>query len=120
MKIKVEISIIKSRSIITGFDIIKVKYTLLENVAIYGYIIPKGYTTDFATIPQILWSLLPPIGKHNRAALLHDWLYDNKIGSRKKADDLFLKQMEIDGVNLITRYVMYLGVRLFAKPWWKL
>lgn len=91
---------------------------LLERVWVWDYEIPKGYETDFASVPRMLWSILPPIGKHNRAALLHDYLYDSKIGTRKKADKLFLKQMEIDGVKFLSRYAMYLGVRIFAKRWW--
>lgn len=91
---------------------------LLETVFVYGYEIPKFYETDFASVPRVLWSILPPIGKHNRAALLHDYLYDSKIGTRKQADKLFLKQMKIDGVSFAARYAMYLGVRIFAKRWW--
>lgn len=80
--------------------------------------IPAGYVTDFASVPKCLWSLLPPIGKHNEAALVHDYLYDNKIGTRKRADDLFLAMMEDSNVHWLPRYVMYYGVRWFAKKWW--
>lgn len=96
----------------------KVTFTLLEDVYVNGYMIPAGYKTDFATVPQFLWSVLPPIGRHNLAALLHDWLYDNKFGTRKRADDLFLQRMKEDGVPIVSRYAMYWGVRLFAKKWW--
>lgn len=39
-------------------------------------LIPTGYVTDFASVPVLLWSFFPPIGKYNRAALVHDYLYD--------------------------------------------
>jgi hypothetical protein len=97
----------------------KAMFELTQSVCVRGYLIPAGYSTDFATVPKFLWSVLPPLGKHNRAALLHDWLYDNRIGTRAQADWLFLKQMENDGVGVVPRYAMYWGVRLFAGKWWR-
>jgi len=97
----------------------KVLFELLESVMVLEYYIPKGYVTDFASVPRSLWNILPPLGRHNRAALLHDWLYDNRIGERKKADDLFLNVMLQDGVKKHTAYIMYLGVRIGGLNWWK-
>lgn len=38
--------------------------------------VPKGFVTDFASIPQGLWSLgLSPHGRYGRAAVIHDYLY---------------------------------------------
>jgi hypothetical protein len=38
--------------------------------------VPKGFVTDFASIPQGLWSLgLSPHGQYSRAAVIHDYLY---------------------------------------------
>lgn len=34
--------------------------------------VPVGYVTDFATIPQIFWSIIPPWGKYGKAAVIHD------------------------------------------------
>ena len=96
----------------------KTTYILLETEYVKGYEIPVGYQTDGASVPQFLWSLLPPSGKHSRAALLHDWLYDNKIGTRKEADMLFLQEMLDSGVTKWKAYTMYYGVRLFAKGHW--
>ena len=97
----------------------KVKYRLLEKVIIKGYEIPAGYITDFASVPRSLWNVLPPTGLHNTAAILHDWLYDNRIGERKKADEIFYKVMIESGVNKIAAKVMYWGVRLGGKSWWE-
>src|SRR5262245_61834039 len=39
-------------------------------------VVPKGFVTDFASIPQALWSLgLSPHGQYSRAAVIHDFLY---------------------------------------------
>lgn len=97
----------------------KVRFKLLEDYMVMGYVIPAGYSTDFASVPKSLWNILPPIGKHNEAALLHDWLYDNRIGTRKDADKLFLRSMRINGVRWISAQLMYLGVRIGGRKWWK-
>lgn len=81
---------------------------------------PKGFITDFASIPRILWIFLPPWGKYSRAAIIHDYLcillYYNKPNqfaiNRAKADRIFLEAMEVSGVTTITRYILYLGVRI--------
>lgn len=39
------------------------------------FIVPAGFTTDLASVPKFLWWILPPFGRHSRAAVLHDWLY---------------------------------------------
>lgn len=97
----------------------KTVFRLTKDVNVSGYIIKEGYVTDFASVPSIFWSILPPLGRHNKAALLHDWLYDNQIGTRNEADNLFLKQMKLDNVPSIQRNIMYYGVKFFALKWWK-
>lgn len=37
--------------------------------------VPKGFITDFASVPRILHSVLPKTGKYGKAAVLHDYLY---------------------------------------------
>ncbi|ECG8634089.1 DUF1353 domain-containing protein, partial [Salmonella enterica subsp. salamae] len=41
--------------------------------------VPAGFVTDLATIPRIFWSLMPPDGKYAKAAIIHDYLYDNAL-----------------------------------------
>jgi hypothetical protein len=90
--------------------------------------IPVGYVTDFASVPPILWSIFPPIGKYNRAALIHDFLYDTRYkeielgeyNARKFADGQFLETAnESDPNNKTKHYIMYLMVRLFGKKAWR-
>jgi len=41
----------------------------------YGTItVPKGKITDLASVPRILWVLLPPFGRYSQAAVIHDHL----------------------------------------------
>lgn len=86
------------------------------------YIVPKGFDTNFASIPKILWSILPPVGKHTQAAVLHDYLYTFGCGlgvSRKEADEIFYEAMLISHVAKPTAKVMYWCVRLFGKSHYK-
>ena len=80
-------------------------------------VIPAGFWTDFASVPRMFWSILPPFGEYTRAAVLHDFLYyaQNINGlpiTRAWADKAFLDGMKYLGVNWITRYTMYSAVRM--------
>lgn len=90
--------------------------------------VPRGFVTDFASVPKAFWSIIPPYGKHTKAAVLHDYLYQyhgfvsgGQIISytRKESDQIFLRAMETLGVNQIKRWVMYQGVRIFGSHTWK-
>jgi len=89
--------------------------------------VPKDYETDFATIPQVFWSVIPPWGKYGKAAVIHDFLCSDKYFwrktengvekvecSRKQADDIFLEAVTVLGVDEITRTMMYAAVRAYA------
>lgn len=77
-----------------------------------SYIVPEGAETDFASIPRGLWNILPPMGEHNRAAVLHDFLYRTGAVPRAKADAIFLEAMKSLGVPSWKQQVMYWGVRV--------
>ena len=80
--------------------------------------VPAGFKTDLASIPQALWNVLPPVGRYDRAAVVHDFLYRNNGVTRKQADDVLLEAMEVLGVRATQRWVIYAGVRLGGwKPW---
>lgn len=74
-------------------------------------IVPNGFKTDFASIPRALWAVLPPVGGYDRAAVVHDFLYQNGGVSRGDADGVLLEAMEAVGVSRITRWTIYAGVR---------
>lgn len=44
------------------------------------YVAPAGVLTNFASVPRPLWSMFPRIGKHSRAAVIHDHLCDIRGG----------------------------------------
>ena len=79
-------------------------------------VVPKGATTDFASTPRILWSVFPPFGRYNKAAVLHDHIYRTPSLdiSRARADAIFLEAMITCRVPGFKRLVMYWAVRLFG------
>lgn len=73
--------------------------------------IPAGFITDFASIPQIFWNILPPTGKYGKAAVVHDYLYRTwGIATKAEADWVLLEAMKALGVGWLTRTIIYSGV----------
>lgn len=103
----------------------------------YRYVkVEEGFETDFASVPRVFWSILPPDGQYTQAAVLHDFLYNTRKFwvdhilpggkqadypvdiRRRDCDDIFLEAMKVLGVALWKRQVMYLAVRAFGWiPW---
>ena len=84
-------------------------------------IVPAGYRTDFASIPRLLWRILPPGGRYREAAVVHDWLcdVDPKICNHIQAAKVFDEAMEELGVKpwkrrLITWAVCKFGPKFKA------
>lgn len=69
--------------------------------------VPAGFITDLASVPRIFWTLLPPDGKYAKAAIIHDYLYDNALRTKKEADKTFLDGMTVPGVPKWKRTIMY-------------
>lgn len=76
--------------------------------------VPKGFVTDFASIPRGLWNIFPPMGKYNGAAIVHDYLYRRTIWERQTCDQVFEEAMQVLGVNWLSRKLIYRAVRLFG------
>lgn len=80
--------------------------------------IPKLSTTDFASIPRPLHSLISPLNNTIYAAIVHDYLYRDPTDSfaasldRATVDRMFYWGMRARGVRRVTAGFMYLGVRL--------
>ena len=82
------------------------------------FVVPEEFITDFASVPRILMSLVPPYGKWTRAAILHDWLctvgIERGIVSSRDADGIFRRVMHEEGVNFVLRWLMWVAVRWAA------
>lgn len=81
-----------------------------------NFVVPAGFVTDYASVPRFLWSIAPPEGEYDEAAVAHDWLYFTKRFKRDQADKVFLEGMQTCGVNFAKRRAMYRAVRTFG--WW--
>lgn len=73
-------------------------------------IVPAGFVTNFASIPAPGRILISGHGHDRWASTVHDYLYHTRF-DRKKADGVFLEALEVSGVNVIKRRIMYRAVR---------
>jgi hypothetical protein len=78
------------------------------------FVVPRGFVTNYATVPRLLWSIFPPMGRYSNAAVIHDWLYKEKIGSRFMADCVFRDAMWELKVSWWKRVLMFYAVRVFG------
>lgn len=113
-----------------SFSNTKIKYVLEEPLNIMlsnGLIlnIPKGVIWDLSSVPRSLWGILPPDGDFEVPSLIHDYLYINKIGTRKFADEeMLLWSKTTSGtqnkwsIRNLDNQVRFIAVRLFGWLIW--
>lgn len=79
--------------------------------------VKAGYPTDFASIPWLFRRILPKNGPYTPAAVIHDWLCDQRgkggIDSQT-AHKVFLEAMEVLRVPVWKRAIMYRAVKWFG------
>lgn len=82
--------------------------------------VPLGFTTDFASTPSILWSIMGGAwGKHGNAAVIHDWLYYSQTRPKHEADNIFHEGMLVSGCNKVHAWLMWKAVSWFGAHAWK-
>lgn len=77
--------------------------------------IPAGTVTDLASVPRVLWTIFPPHGRYAKAAIVHDYLYEQSIGTKAWADAVFLEAMQVLGVPKWRRTLMYFAACIFGR-----
>lgn len=95
--------------------------TAIRNIG--TFVIPIGFATDYASIPHILWNILPPVGRYDAAAVVHDYLYQNgKVWghelTRANADAILNEAMGVLKVAPWQRRLIYAGVRVGGWVTW--
>ena len=97
-------------------DEIEARIGLPIVVSAFGttFAVPAGTVTDFASVPRLLWGVVPPFGKHSIAAIVHDYAYRTGSMSRWEADALFRSLMQRAGVGAFRRWCMWAAVRCFG------
>lgn len=85
-------------------------------------IAPRWFTTDLASIPKRLRSLISVNGYHRHAAVVHDVLYtlaDQGVCAKEEADLVFLDFMKLYNVSSTKQFLMYQAVDWFGKSSWE-
>jgi hypothetical protein len=98
-------------------------FEILESFTFYSEIfegfkvsIPKGYRTNFASVPRIFWAIVPPIGKYSKATVVHDYLIDTMEEhdlNIHQVNRLFKEAMDVSGVNWFYRNIMFVSVEFY-------
>lgn len=108
-------------------------FRLAEDMSFLGEVVPKGYITNGANIPRVLWCFYPPFNpKYIKAIVLHDYLCDladGSLGVKRTSEkegyeyaDLKLKEGLLSlGASSFTASLFYLGCRAWhrVKVWGK-
>lgn len=81
--------------------------------------VPRGFVTDFASVPSTFWAWMPPTGRYGLPAIVHDWLYWEQSLPRSAADDIFYNALSELGVSNWRRFVIYRTVRWFGGKYWR-
>ena len=81
-------------------------------------LVPDGFVSDLASFPWCVLFLFKLLGKHQRAAILHDWLYRNKIKTKEWCDEQFNLAMAQDGVKKWRRKLMIAGLKAGGHKAW--
>ncbi len=80
--------------------------------------VSAGRITDLASIPRLLWAILPPYGAYTGPATIHDDLYARQITTREFADNLLLEMMPVANVSQHETDLIYAGVRAGGQHAW--
>lgn len=82
--------------------------------------VPAGFITDFASVPRVLWTLVPKWGKYGNAAVIHDYLYwvQPEEYSKDRVDEIFLESMLVLGVGRAKAKTLYYAVSICGGLSW--
>lgn len=86
----------------------------------YIVIVPRGFVTDFASVPQPIQILRASlsIGRYGNAAAVHDYLYWRQDCTREQSDNILEIAMMEAGVSFLERKLIYEAVRQFGQSAW--
>ncbi len=80
----------------------------------YKIVVPANFTSELASIPKRLQSIIGKLGHHVLPAIVHDYIYEGHVPgmSKKDADDMFLDGMKSKDVWFGKRWAMWAAVRV--------
>jgi hypothetical protein len=94
--------------------------TTLTSQALPTVTVPEGFVTDFASIPQVFWSIAKPDGDYAHAAVIHDYLYWQQFTTKAVADQIFWEAMEDLKIPYVSQSILFNAVKVFGKKAWDL
>lgn len=80
--------------------------------------VPRGFVTDFASVPRPFWTLFRPDGDYAFAAVLHDYLYWTQDRPRVAADEVFRLAMEDLRISRSQASILFSAVEQFGSASW--
>ena len=80
-------------------------------------VVPKGFITDFASVPRIPIAFFLAGNTAHKPAVIHDWLYSANVAPKKcftrcEADRILREAMKDEGIWWWRRWFMWIGVRI--------
>jgi hypothetical protein len=81
-------------------------------------IVPAGFVTDFASVPQVAQSIISVLGKHSVPAVVHDYLYWVQTCTREQADNILYEAMQEYKANWFQKHAVYNAVRVGGAGAW--
>lgn len=86
--------------------------------AIYEIKVPKGYRTDFASIPRIFQGIFDAVNDIAPAAIAHDWCYSIELFERSICDQVLYDAMRANGIGYLRAKTIWSAVRAGGWTSW--
>lgn len=84
----------------------------------YEVKVPKGYTTDFGSLPRITQGIFNAVNDIAPAATVHDWCYSIELFERHVCDRIFYAALRANGIGWLRAQTLYRSVRLGGWVAW--
>lgn len=88
-------------------------------------VVPPCFVTDFASVPRPFWWWIAPWGRHGRAAIVHDFLYQQgsvtaadggaRRPSKRESDRIFRQAMAVLDLAILNRHPLWQRFPRLAK-----
>lgn len=89
----------------------------VTNITGEKFIIEAGYISNFASVPRVFWSIIPPHGRSANASIVHDYMYEHVMDYRLLVDFFFFRNL-LNDVPEWQAVLMATIVRLRGKKRW--
>jgi hypothetical protein len=87
----------------------------VSEVAQRTFIIPRGFVTDFASVPRVPVAFWLTGDTEHEPATVHDYLYQTHAVMKAVADDVFYEACLVIGSPRWRAWLMYQAVKRFGQ-----